>query len=128
MTSPQPYEPPAQPQDAAPQPQAAPPPPELNQPCYPVCPQPYPQSYPQGYPQQWPMSVPGTNGFAVAGFVCSFLSVIGGILGIVFGAVALSQIKVSGQRGTGLAIAGLAIGSCWFGFVLIAIISSAAAP
>jgi hypothetical protein len=121
MTSPQPYEPPAQPQ-------AAPPPPELNQPYYPAYPQPYPQSYPQGYPQQWPMPMPGTNGFAIAGFVCSFFSVIGGILGIVFGAIALSQIKVSGQRGKGLAIAGLAIGSCWFGFVLIAIISSAAAP
>ena len=112
MTSPQPCEPPAQ------------------EPAAPVYPQPHPQSYPQAYPQSWPMpvSMPGISGFAVAGFVCSFFSLIGGVLGIVFGAIALSQIKVTGQHGRGLAIAGLAIGGCWLGFFLIAIISAAVTP
>lgn len=87
MTSPQPCEPPA------------------HEPAAPVYPQPHPQSYPQAYPQM-PVSVPGINGFAVAGFVGSFFSLIGGVLGIVFGAIALSQIKVTGQRGWRSAAAG----------------------
>jgi peptidyl-prolyl cis-trans isomerase B (cyclophilin B) len=47
-----------------------------------------------------------TNGFAIAAFVCAFLC---SPLGIVFGAVALSQINRTGERGRGLAIAGLVI-------------------
>ena len=119
MTSPQPNEPPAQPP-------AAPAPPELSQPYYPT----YPQSYPQGYPQPWPvpMPYPTMNGLAVAGFVCSFFSLIGGILGVVFGGIALSQIAARGQRGKGLAIAGLAIGGCWVLFTIVGVLSSLATP
>jgi Domain of unknown function (DUF4190) len=52
---------------------------------------------------------------AVASLVCSLFGwvclFIGAILGVIFGFVALSQIKRSGQRGRGLAIAGIVIGS-----------------
>jgi uncharacterized membrane protein len=77
---------------------------------------PYPQA-PQ-YPYWQHVSYPTTNGFSIAALVCSFFSIIGGILGIIFGCVALSQIRRQGQRGRGMAIAGIVIGSCWI--VLIA--------
>ncbi len=57
----------------------------------------------------------GTNGFAVASLVCSLFGwvcmFIGAFLGIIFGFVALSQIKRTGQNGRGLAIAGIVIGA-----------------
>lgn len=56
---------------------------------------------PYGYPQQ-----EGWNGFAIAGFVLSFFC---GLLGLIFSAIALSQLKTRPQRGRGLAIAGLII-------------------
>jgi hypothetical protein len=56
-----------------------------------------------------------TNGLAVASLVCSLLFWIvglGAVLGIVFGFIARSQIKRSagGQKGEGLALAGIIIG------------------
>lgn len=59
-----------------------------------------------------------TNGFAVAGFVLGLVSIvlswcccfpITPILGIIFSAVALSQIPKTGEGGKGLAVAGLII-------------------
>lgn len=47
-----------------------------------------------------------TNGMAIAGFVCSLFFPI---LGLVFSAIALGQIKRRGGRGRGLATAGLVI-------------------
>ena len=76
-------------------------------------PQPDGYGYPppvSGYPQQ----SSGTNGMAIASLVCSLLGwlcVIGPILGLVFGFIALGQIKQTGQGGRGLAIAGIAIGA-----------------
>jgi hypothetical protein len=64
---------------------------------------------PSGYPQQ----SSGTNGMAIASLVCSLLGwlcVIGPILGLVFGFVALNQIKQTGQGGRGMALAGIIIG------------------
>lgn len=49
-----------------------------------------------------------TNGLAIAGFVCSFFC---GILGIIFGIIALSQIKKTNGGGKGLAIAGICLGA-----------------
>jgi hypothetical protein len=94
-------------------------PPHPGQP-YPIPPypgQPYPPPY--GYPYR-----PTTNGLAVAGFVCSFFGLVG-VLGIIFGCVALAQIRRRGQRGQGLAIAGLVIGSFWVCFYLIGLIIAA---
>lgn len=47
-----------------------------------------------------------TNGMAIAGFVCSLFIPI---LGLIFSAIALGQIKRRGGRGKGLATAGLVI-------------------
>jgi hypothetical protein len=49
----------------------------------------------------------GTNALAIAGFITSlFLPIVG----LVLSAIALGQIKRTGQRGRGLAMAGLIIG------------------
>lgn len=61
-----------------------------------------------------------TNGMAIASLVCSLvLPFIGWLLGIVFGHIALSQIKQTGDEGRGLAIAGLAISYAAVGFFFI---------
>jgi hypothetical protein len=67
---------------------------------------------PVGQPWQQAPPATGTNGLAIAGFVLALVWVcgIGSILGIVFGFVALSQIKSSRQTGRGLAIAGIVLG------------------
>ncbi len=66
----------------------------------------------------------GTSGMAVASFVLGLLGivVISAILGIVFGIVALRRVSGAQQRGKGLAIAGIVLGSAWLalGVVLIA--------
>jgi hypothetical protein len=64
-----------------------------------------------GYPP--PQGV-GTNGMAIASLVCSlfgWLCIIGPILGLIFGILALNQIKQTGQGGRGMAIAGIVIGA-----------------
>src|SRR5262245_48025814 len=78
---------------------------------------PPPQAGGYRYPPQYgyPPPAPGTNAMAVASLVCSLFGwvclFIGAFLGVIFGFIALSQIKRSGQRGRGLAIAGIVIGS-----------------
>lgn len=69
----------------------------------------YPQSPQQpGYPQwQGPPPAQTTNGMAIASLICAFLFPL---LGIIFGHVAHSQIKRTGESGSGLATAGLIIG------------------
>ena len=49
----------------------------------------------------------GTNVWAIVGFVCAFFLPL---LGIIFSLIALSQIKKTGEKGRGLALAGLIIG------------------
>lgn len=56
----------------------------------------------------WAPAPPRTNGLAIAAFVlglCGF-----GILPVVFGHVALGQIRRTGDRGATLAIVGLVLG------------------
>jgi hypothetical protein len=72
-----------------------------------------PHSYPQ-YPMMMQPEVPGTPGLAVASLVCGLFGLtplwIGFVLcllAITFGAVVLAK---PGQRGRGLAIAGLVLG------------------
>ena len=82
----------------------------------------YPGPQPGGYPPPglgYPPQSAGTNGMAIAALVSSLLGwvcAIGPILGVIFGFVALSQIKKTGQSGRGMALAGIIIG-----FVVIAI-------
>jgi Domain of unknown function (DUF4190) len=80
----------------------------------------YPSSYPQsGYGQYGggygPVGPQRTNGFAIASLILSiagFLFGLGGVLGIIFGFIARSQINRSGgaQKGSGIATAGIIIG------------------
>ncbi len=80
---------------------------------------------PQGYS---PYAAPGppssgTNGFAVASFV---LGLIGGVLlSVIFGIIALSQIRRRGQRGRGFAIAGLVLSGVWVVVVIGIVIAGA---
>src|SRR3954469_20799055 len=64
---------------------------------------PYGQPYGQAYGQP---ATTGTNGMAIASLVCAFFCTP---LGLIFGFIALSQIKERGQGGRGLAIAGIVI-------------------
>ncbi len=62
-----------------------------------------------------PPSEPRTNTLALLSFIFCLL---GGLLGIVFGHIALSQIKRTGESGRGLAIAGLVLGYGWIAAIL----------
>ena len=68
----------------------------------------------------------GTSGMAVTAFVLGLLGILGitAILGIVFGAVALRGIRASLQRGRGLAIAGIVLGSVWLALAAVGIASA----
>ncbi|MST32241.1 DUF4190 domain-containing protein [Acidimicrobiaceae bacterium USS-CC1] len=74
-----------------------------------------------------------TNGFAIASLACSvaallpFVGIVGAILGIVFGFVARSRIRMSGERGAGLAMAGIVVGTVMLvvAVVLLAVILGA---
>ena len=70
--------------------------------------------YQPGYPAYGYVPAARTNGLAIASLVCSLLWMfgLGAVLAIIFGFVARSQIKRSGdgQRGKGLALAGIIIG------------------
>jgi hypothetical protein len=76
-----------------------------------VTPAPPPPPVPYGYPP------PETNGLAIASLTAGILWLgwLGSIAAVIFGHVALAQIKRSGGRegGQGLAVAGLVLG--WFG-------------
>jgi peptidyl-prolyl cis-trans isomerase B (cyclophilin B) len=87
---------------------------------------------PPGWGQQWNQqsAVPGgyppyvpprhTNGMAIAALVGSLVFAP---LGIVFGHIARSQIRRTSEEGSGLAIAGLAIGYIFTGLALLYVIA-----
>ncbi len=68
-----------------------------------------------------------TNSFALAGFIVSVSSLflnfwgIVGIIGLVLSSVGISQIKVSNEKGIGMAISGIIIGvfSILYAFYII---------
>lgn len=79
-----------------------------------------------------------TNGLAIGSLVTSIAGVVLGILlnvlaipipivGVVLGAVALNQIKRTGQQGRGLAIAGIAVGATAAALLVIFVIAFMAA-
>jgi hypothetical protein len=127
----------AQPQPA--QPPQAPPPgpyPPAGPSAYNAPPPPggYPGPYGAPQPYYQPAATSSTNGFAIASLVCAFAGCLIGlpwVLGVIFGFVALSQIKASGgiQQGRGLAIAGIAVsGACMllvFAYFVLMIILAA---
>lgn len=74
-----------------------------------------------GYPPPgYPPPRTGTNGFAIAALIFGIIG--GALLGIVFGFVALSQIKRNGQNGRGLAIAGIVLSAMWTIIIVLAIV------
>lgn len=76
--------------------------------------QPYPTPYQPAAPYPaYPTrpTKPGTNGFAIASLILGILSVV--LLSVIFGIIALRQIKRTGQSGRGMAIAGLVISGVW---------------
>ena len=84
-----------------------------------------PPSYPpppaggNGHPP--PPQSAATNPMAVASLVCSlfgWLCIVGPIFGLIFGFVALHQIKETGQRGRGMALAGIIIGGILVALVI----------
>lgn len=87
------------------EPQFGPPPSAPPPPVYGEAP---PLYQPPGY--QPPPQAQGTNGFAIAALVFGLL---GGCLALIFGPIALSQIKKTGQQGRGMAIAGMVAFGVW---------------
>ncbi|HEU4543322.1 MAG TPA: DUF4190 domain-containing protein [Jiangellaceae bacterium] len=85
------------------------------------------------YPQLPQPQPAGTNGLAVAALVLGIVWAfwIGSALAIVFGHVALGQIKTKGQEGKGLAVAGLVLGYVGAGtfalFVVLPLLAAAGA-
>ena len=90
---------------------------------------PPPGQPPSAPPGHWPVgAAPGqpptpqsTNGFAIPALVFGLIPVLP--LGIVFGFVALRQIKRSGQAGRGMAIAGIVLSGVW-GIVIALVIAT----
>ena len=82
-----------------------------------------PAPYQAGYYQ--PLIVRRTNGFAVGSLACGIFGLFLGIPAVVLGHAARKQIEKSGERGDGMAIAGLILGylslSVWVLFILVAI-------
>ena len=57
-----------------------------------------------------------TNGMAIAGFVCSFLFAL---LGLIFSIIGMKQCKERGDNGYGLAKAGMIISIVWMAIVFL---------
>ncbi len=96
-------------------------------------PPPYqPGGYPPPYqPGGYPAPLPRTNGFAIASLVLGILWILGlgSILALIFGLVGRKQIDRSGgrQRGRGLAIAGIVLGTVGIiGTVLLFVLGAVA--
>ncbi|WP_280265000.1 DUF4190 domain-containing protein [Nocardia wallacei] len=82
------------------------------------------QPPPQGFSPQAAPARPGTNGLAIASLITG---IIGGVCGlsVVLGVIALVQIKKTGQRGRGMAIAGLALTAVWIAVAVIGLVAAA---
>ena len=84
------------------------------------------------YYQQQPQPVQGTNALAISSLVCGIIGwiipILFALLAIIFGHVARSQIKRSGQGGAGLALAGLILGYIQFVIMSIGLLAAIALP
>ena len=89
-------------------------------------PQPSPPQHPP--PGQWsagyapppPATPQSVNGFAVAALILGIIGVF--VLGLVFGFVALRQIKRTGQAGRGQAIAGIVLSIVWMVVITVVVV------
>ncbi|WP_368498072.1 DUF4190 domain-containing protein [Herbiconiux sp. A18JL235] len=80
---------------------------------------PYP-TYPVQARYAPPPPVRRTNGLAIASFVLGLLGF--GLLPVIFGHVALGQIRRDGDGGAGFAIAGLVLGYLVLASVVVAVV------
>ena len=78
----------------------------------------------QGHLYQ-PVRVPPTNGMAIASLVCGLAFGIGAVPAVILGHLAYGQIRRNGERGEGLAIAGLVLGYLGIGLWMFIIIVTA---
>ncbi len=102
-----------------------PPPAGQYPPPYPPPPASYPPQAP-GYYQQPAPQAQTTSGFAIASLI---FGVIGGVLlSVIFGIIALGKTKAGGQRGRGMAIAGLVLSLLWTIGITVAIVAAVMAP
>jgi hypothetical protein len=85
----------------------------------------YQPPYPPPYYGQ-PPQAQTTSGFAVASLI---LGLLGGVLfSVIFGIIALGKTKPGGQRGRGMAIAGLVLSGVWVAIIAAAIVFAALSP
>jgi hypothetical protein len=86
----------------------------------------YPPPPPPGvYYGYVPMQARRTNALAIAALVCGicgFLYLVPAILGIVFGSVALRQIRREGSDGRGMALAGIITGAGWLVLLVVIVL------
>ena len=106
------------------------PPPQPPQPPGGWYPPPYQPSYQAPYQAppyaQQPPPARTTSGFAVASLV---FGILGGVLfSVIFGIIALGRTKAGGQRGRGMAIAGLALSGVWVAIFAVAIVLAVLSP
>jgi hypothetical protein len=66
-----------------------------------------------------------TSGYSIAAMILGIVPVLFGILGIVFGFIALSQIKQRGQKGRGNALTGVIGGFLWLAVGIAALTAAA---
>jgi hypothetical protein len=66
-----------------------------------------------------------TNSFALASLLLGILWVywVGAILAVIFGHIALHQIKQRNEKGHGLAVAGLIFGYLWLAFGVVVLVA-----
>jgi hypothetical protein len=81
---------------------------------------PMPVPFPPGYYS--PAMVQRTNGFAIGALVCGIVPFFGGIPAVILGHVARGQIKRTGERGDGVATAGLILGYMWLALWMLIIL------
>ena len=84
------------------------------------------------YYQQQPQPVQGTNALAISSLVCGIIGwiipILFSLLAIIFGHVARSQIKRSGQGGAGLALVGLILGYIQFVIMSLGLLAAIVLP
>jgi len=70
---------------------------------------------PYQYGATWPPPSQGISGLAIASFVLGLLGafLLTAVLSVILGIAAMAEIRRSGQRGRGLAIAGFALSGVW---------------
>ncbi|MFC7596110.1 DUF4190 domain-containing protein [Terrabacter sp. GCM10028922] len=70
--------------------------------------------------------MPGANGLAIAALCCGLVGLfpIAAVVAVVLGIVALSQLQRRIQRGRGMAIAGIVLGSLWIVLWIVFVVAA----